>query len=193
MQQKLEERKYLNEQIMNHQRLLVQIFTFSIIAGVAILGWGLQSFLASGEDPSWTSVFLVLAPMAIVIPCAYIIKGIREDIFRWGAYIIVFHEGEGTLGYENLLDKLRDKARKVKESYSTICVAYWVLFLICACLFIYGILSSGTIHDGWAMLALVPFGFLIYWTIRFVDIPSKTSRKQYREDWLKAKEGVQEQ
>ena len=193
MQQNSEERKYLNGQIMNHQRLLLQIFTFSIIAGVAILGWGLQSFPASREDTSWTSVFLLLAPMAIVIPCAYIISGIREEIFRWGAYIILFHEGEGTLAYENLLDKLRDKAGKGKESYSPICLAYWALFLICAIPFVLGIMSSGAIHYGWSALAILPLGLLIHWTIRFVDIPSKSSRKRYRQDWLKAEKAIQEQ
>jgi hypothetical protein len=197
MQQKLEERKYLNEQIMNHQRLLVQIFTFSIIAGVAILGWGLQSFPASGEDTSSTSLFLLLAPIGIVIPCAYMIKGIREEIFRWGAYIILFHEREGTLAYENLLDKLRDilrdKRHKFRESYSAIWVAYVVLCLICAILFVVGIWRSGTIHYGWSAVALVPLGFLIHWCKGFRNIPSESSRKQYKDDWRKAEKGIQEQ
>lgn len=190
---RLEERKYLNEQIMNHQRLLVQIFTFSIIAGVAILGWGLQSFPSSGEDTSWTSLFLLLAPVGIVIPCAYMIKGIREEMFRWGAYIILFHEGEGTLGYENLVDKLRDTPRKLKESYSAIWVAYAVLCLTCAILFVVGIWRSGTVQYGWSAVALVPLAFLIHWCKRFCNIPSESSRKQYKDDWRKAEKRIQEQ
>lgn len=127
MQQKLEEHKYRNEQIMNHQRLIFQIFTFSVIAAVAILGWGLQNFPKSGTEASGLAPFLVLAPMAIILPCAFIISAIREEVFGWAAYIIVFHKSE----YETALDKMRDKVGRFRESYTSIGWTYWVFFAIC--------------------------------------------------------------
>ncbi len=94
MQLKLEEHKYLNDQIMNHQKILLQIFTFSVIAAVAVLGWGLQSAPRNGAEASELAAFILLLPPAILIPCAFIISSIRKEIFVWGAYITVFHESE---------------------------------------------------------------------------------------------------
>jgi hypothetical protein len=187
MQQKLEERKYLNEQIINHQRLIFQIFTFSIIAAVAILGWGLQSFPKSGTETSWLTLFLLLAPMAIVVPCAFIISAIRQEIFGWAAYIIVFHEGEEDFGYEKALDKIRDKVRPFRESYTPLCWTYLALLGICSGLFIWAILNS-CICNRWSALVAIPIGLLVYWTIKFINIPSRSNRAKLKNEWLKVKE-----
>jgi len=188
MQQKLEEYKYLNQQIMNHQRLLFQIFTFSVIAAVAILGWGLQSFPKSGTEASGLTVFLLLVPMAIVVPCAFVISGIREDIFRWGAYIILFHESDGGLGYETLLDKIRDKAGRFKESYTPLFWTYLAFLSICSGLFIRGIWISPMLPNGLSALVAIPIGLLIRWAIKFINIPSQSNREKLKNEWLEAKE-----
>jgi len=187
MQQKLEERRYLNEQIMNHQRLIFQIFTFSVISAVAILGWGSQSFPESGTEASALTLFLVLAPMAIILPCAFIISGIREEIFGWAAYIIVFHESGEGLGYETVLDKARDKFGRFRESYTSLLFTYWALCGICCGLFLYGIENS-SMPSSLSAVVIIPIGFLIYWTIKFIEIPSKSNRDKLRKRWLETKQ-----
>ena len=183
MQQKLEERRYLNEQIINHQRLIFQIFTFSIIAAIAILGWGLQSVPKSGAEASELAPFLVLAPMAIIIPCAFIISAIREEVFGWAAYIIVFYESE----YETALDKVRDKAGRFRESYTSICFTYWVFFAICGGLFIWSIWNS-SLCNGLCALVVIPLVFLLIWYFKFKSIPSKSNRDRLKNQWLEAKQ-----
>ena len=182
MQQKLEERKYLNEQIMTHQRLIFQIFTFSIIAAVAILGWGLQNFPKSGTEASGLALFLVLAPMAVILPCAFIISAIRKEIFGWAAYIIVFHKSE----YETALDKMRDKAGRFRESYTSIVWTYWSFFVICIGLFMWGIWNS-PMNNSLCALGVIPFVILLLWHLEFSNIPSSRNRERLKNEWREAK------
>jgi len=183
MQQKLEDRRYLNEQIINHQRLIFQIFTFSVIAAIAILGWGLQSIPESGAEASVLAPFLLLAPMAIIIPCAFIISAIREEVFGWAAYIIVFYESE----YETALDKMRDKTGRFRESYTSICWTYWIFFSICGALFIWRIWDS-SLHNVLCVLVVIPLFFLFLWHCKFTKIPSKSNRDRLKKQWLEAKQ-----
>lgn len=191
MQQQLEERRYINEQIINHQRLLFQIFTFSVIAAVAILGWGMQVFLTTGRGE--LAAFLLLAPTAIIIPCAFIIGAIRDEIFGWGAYILVFHEDEREPGYETILDKKRDEVEERKrcgrfrESYTSIIGVYSVFILICCSLFFYVILIS-PICSYFSALVVFPIGLHIWWCIKFYNIPSKEHRDKLKKDWREAKD-----
>jgi hypothetical protein len=189
MQQKLEERKYLNEQIINHQRLIFQIFTFSVIAAVAILGWSSQTFLGSDMEASWLAIFFVLAPLVIILPCAFIISAIRGEIFGWGAYIIVFHESGECLGYETVLDTARNNFGRFRESYTSISLAYWFLCVVCCGLFIYGIcgIENGSMPCGISAVVIIPIGLLIYWTIKFVNIPSRSNREKLKNEWREAK------
>ena len=189
MQQKLEEYKYLNQQIMNHQRLLFQIFTFSVIAAVAILSWGLQSFPKSGMEASGLAPFLLLAPMAIVLPCAFIIRGIREEIFGWGAYIIVFHESVGDVGYETRLDRIRDKVGRFRESYTYLIGIYWSFLGICIWLFIWGIMHSPMCGNLPVLIAPPAslFGLLLWWSIKFFNVPGRSNRRKLKNEWLEAK------
>src|SRR3990172_1100416 len=95
MQHDLEEYRYLNDQIKTHQHLVFQIFAISTAASVALLGYGLQNFFMAenGQKISKLAPFIILAPIAIIVPSIFLISAIREDIFSWGAYISVFHEG----------------------------------------------------------------------------------------------------
>ena len=192
MQRDLEEYKYLNEQIMNHQRLLFQIFTFSVIAAVAILGWGMQSFPKTGTEASGLTPFLPLAPMAIILPCAFIISGIREEVFGWGAYIIVFHESDTGLGYETVLDKTRDKAGRFRESYASVTYTYWALLSISSGLFVYAI-NNSPMHNGLCALVAIPIGILVYWTTKFCNIPSRSNREKLKNKWREAKKELLEE
>ena len=187
MQQQLEERKYLNSQIMNHQRLLFQIFTFSVIAAVAILGWGIEALSKNGTGRSELAPFIFLTPMAIIIPCAFIISAIRDEIFGWAAYIFVFHEGDQHPGYETALDKMRDQHGGFRESYTSIIGVYSIFILICCILFIIAILIS-PICSYYSTLVVFPIGLHIWWCIKFLNIPKKNNREKLKKDWLEAKE-----
>ena len=193
MEQKSDERKYLHEQIITHQRLMFQIFTFSIIAAAAILGWGLQTLAASVTVATRVNPFLLLVPMAIIIPCAFIIGGMRADIFRWGTYIIVFHGSDEGAQYEPLLDKIRDRSSPLKESYTPIVPTYWAFLCICARLFVPAISDSPTHCNDLSALITVPLVPLIFWTITFIKIPSKRNRDRLKKEWRKAKEALAEE
>ncbi len=182
MRHDLEEYRYINEQIISHQRLIFQIFTFSVIAAVALLGYGLQNFFGEQGKISGFALFVILAPVAIIIPCAFIISAIREDIFRWGAYIVVFHEPEGKPGYETRLNKIRDRKNPLAEAYTALVWTYWALCLACCAWFIWGILSA-LFHCAWSILVIIPLGFLIYGTIRFCRIPCRGNRQQLIDEW----------
>lgn len=186
MQQKLEERKYLNEQIMNHQRLLFQIFTFSVIAAIAVLGWSIQ-ILSGNRAGSELAPFLLLAPTAIIISCAFVISAIRDDVFGWGAYIIVFHEQGEAAGYETALDMLRTKLGRFRESYTSIFGVYLVIILLCCLSFVIVILTSER-SPYLIALVTIPLGFHVWWSVIYFNIPSEANRKKHRDLWQEAKE-----
>ena len=191
-----EERQYIREQIIVHQRLIFQIFTFSIIAAIAVLGWGIQDFPTTsetnGEKASLPHVFFLLAPLAITVPCAWVIKGIREDIFRWGAYILVFHESD-RLGYEKLLDKARETKDVIKESYSATFFAYGMLTLLCSGLFCWGVVDSPNIHWGLCFVVVIPLIVQTCLSRIFFRIPSDRKRQEYQDNWREAQEALSQQ
>jgi len=170
---------------MVHQRLIFQIFTFSIISSVALLGYGLQNFFEEPRKISELAPFVILTPMAIIVPCAFMINAMREDIFRWGAYIIVFHESDTEPGYEMRLNKIRDMTNPLKESYTSIVWVYLVLCFACSGLFAWGVLMA-PFHWSWSLLAIIPLGSLIWATVRFCKIPSKGNREKLLREWRKA-------
>jgi len=181
MQQRLEEYKYINQEIAVHQRLIIQIFTISLIASVVVVGYGLQQFTST------VGPFVMLIPMAIIIPCAFLISGLRRDIFRLGAYVMVMHENDKKPGYETLLDKVRDNTGSLKESLTPIVLTYCTLGVICAGLFVHGVRNIELVPDKVSWLAIVPLLFLGCWAYRYIKIPSKPNRDKLKEEWREAK------
>jgi len=186
----LEEHKYINEEIIVHQRLIIQLFTFSIIASVALLGYGVQNFSGEQGSISELSPFVIFAPMAIIVPCAWVITKIRKEIFRWGAYIMVFHESEKP-GYETMLDKIRDIRNSWwEESYTPLVITWWGLCAACTGLFIWGVLHT-PLHWCWSMLSILPLGFLGRTTDKFCKIPTKGYRQKLEKEWSEAKQATE--
>ena len=185
MDHKIEEYRYIQNAILNHQRLIFQIFTFSVIASVAVLGWGLQSLNRGIETPAFTP-FLLLIPMAIILPSAFIINGMRQDILRWGAYIMLEHEGASP-GYETLLDRIRDGQGRFAESYTPLIWTYWALSGVCNGVFIWSISNIYPIHMGFSALVALCFVLLAVWSRIFTRIPSKSNRDKLKKDWWEAK------
>ena len=99
-QPQIEEFKALREEIVGFQRAIVQVFTFSVIAAGALIGYGLNSQVG----------YLFLAPFAILLPCGFGIVRKMDAILRNGAYIKFFIEDEVEgFQWETVLYKSRQK------------------------------------------------------------------------------------
>lgn len=190
MNKSSEEYNKLARQVEGQFRLIVQVFTVSIVAAVALLGYVLK-LLAAGEVDSDFTVFLPLAPLAITTPCAYLIRELRKEIFKWGAYVQVYLEDGEDWRYETELTKyMRRHSDVEKESFNPIGIAYWVLFGVC-----------GGVSIGWgiwrvyeasmmlravilllAVVAIVVGVLWLYkrWWVDYKDIPM-----QYREEYVR--------
>ncbi len=181
-QRKIEEYKYLNRQILNHQGLVIQVFTFSIIASVAILGLALNNYF--GEDKSKYALLVAFVPMAIIIPCAFFLASTRADIFRLGAFIRVIHESGQDPGYETLLEKKREGTgyiKSMREAFSYVMVTYWLIFIVCLVFFVWGLSSLQL----WYLIFVVVLAFimLVSASREFFSIPTDKRRKQFEKEW----------
>ena len=206
MDKSREEYNKLARHIEGQFRLIVQVFTVSIVAAVALLGYVLKVLTAGGVY-SDLMVLLPLAPLAITTPCAYLIRELRKEIFKWGAYVQVYLEDGGDWRYETELTKyMRIHSHVEKESFNLIGIAYWVLFGVC------GGVSVGWgvwgMYEGSMMLGAVivlasavsiVFGLLwLYrtWWADYKDIPVQY-REKYVRRWTEVKQmgngGVQMQ
>ena len=141
-QMRLEEYKYLNQQIMNQQRLIIEVFTFSVIASVALLGYALQSVLKSDDAVDNLMPYIVLAPSAIIVPCAFLITAVRKDIQKWGAYIMVFHEDKGGACWETRLREFAKKNPRSTESFSYLFLTYWILQFVIMIAYIWSVAQA---------------------------------------------------
>lgn len=141
----IEEYRYIHDEIITHQRLTFQIFTFSVIASVSILGYGLSNDYSTANP---LELLIFVCPIVIILPCAWIISNIREQIFRWGAYIQVSHEQSKT-AYETKLSILKKRNTKsFKESYTPIICTLWGMMIISIALyFIHIVLMSSDSLD----------------------------------------------
>ena len=94
----------LRKQINGQFNLITQIFIASVIASGALLGYIIKviadqslitnSVKEAGTFPSdfMIAPFLMLSPLIIVLPCAYLISTLRKEIFQWALYIKVIIE-----------------------------------------------------------------------------------------------------
>jgi len=182
MNTKLAEYNALRSQIEGQFKLIVQVFTASVIGAVALFGYVFQSSVSSSISNAVP--FLLLTPLAILIPCAYFLSSLRREIFEWAAYIQVFLEDGQDNKYETMRAKFRER-NKPKESLSPIAWTYWALFVMCVCAFGWG-LCIASLSFFWIAIALIPFCLLIMWHIGYVRIPFKDSNEALSR-WRKIK------
>jgi hypothetical protein len=179
---RIEEYKAIRSQIDNQSRLQVQVFTFSIISASALIGYLLKFF--EQDDINTVTVYIFLVPTLIYIPCAYLIKDMRDEIYRWGTYIHIFIENENSQYYEGALGSIRDRFSS-SESFNPMFTAYWAFTVVCMGLFLFFIV--GTEMMWWTIL---PWLVVIYSLgnahIKFNLIPSK-GRANYIQDWKSIK------
>ena len=135
---KKEEYISLRSSIDDASRMQIQVFTFSVITSTTILGVILQF---GNQIYTSSTIYVFLMPPLIIIPCSFLIKNLRAEIYRAGTYIQVFVEDDSPFMYEGALSIIRDRF-KSKESFGPIFTAYWILLLICAVLFISSAIDS---------------------------------------------------
>lgn len=175
MNGKQDEYRALRGQIEGQFKLIIQIFVVSIVASVALFGYVFQAIAQSAITSSWMTPFFFLTPMAIIIPCAYLLASLRREIFQWAAYLQVFHESEQGPRYETILNMYRDKY-KPQESLTPIVWTYWALFIVCCSA--YGWELSEISSSLWYLcILLIPFVMLFTWHRGYTRIP-----KRYREE-----------
>ena len=171
----------LGRHIEGQFRLIAHVFTASLIVSVSLLSYGLKALSGSTSVPG-PGPFLLLAPLVIAVPCAYLIRSLREEIFKWATYIRVYLEDNVEWQYETELTKYRGRFPE-SESLSPIAATYWCLFGLCSVCFGWA-LHEDSMALCWLLLLLVPFGLLLYWQMRYQDIPhgySATCEKNWSE------------
>jgi hypothetical protein len=170
----------IRRQVEGQFSLIVQVFVASVIASVALFGYGFQTLARKEDSVSGLAPFLVLAPLAITIPCAYFIASLRREIFKWGTYIQTFLEDGRNLRYETELARYREKYKET-ESLSPIALTYWGLFLIFASSFGWGLHTSSS-SLWWLFVLVLPVCLLLHWNCRYNAIPTK-DRGKMEERW----------
>lgn len=197
MDKDVEEYRALRQHIQGQFTLIFQVFTASIVAAIALLGYALNNTLgvfAKAEHISNLGLYLFfpLIPLAIIIPFAFLIKSLRKEIFKWGAYVEVYLEDGKNWKYETELNKYMEKHRE-RESFNPIALSYFVLGGLCfglsLSLYLYKFpLSFPNLF--WLILIFV-FAIVVGWLYKkwwddFKDIPIK-ARQEYVLRWKKTK------
>ena len=65
--------------------LMWRVFGLSITVGAALISYFLQ--LTKPIQPPFDVLHIIFAPPLIYVPCAYIVNGMRGEIFMFGIYI----------------------------------------------------------------------------------------------------------
>lgn len=181
----------LRKQIFGQFNLITQIFIASIIASGALLGYIIKvvadksiivnSIGVTGTSPSDFVIipFLMVAPLIIIMPCAYLISTLRKEIFLWAMYIKVFIEKDNE-GYETNIYRFREKYN-FTESFSPIAVSYFVFVFICDLLFLY-VFEQTEMSIWWLMVPVLFLILALVWYYDYRDIPLRCSR-EYEEKW----------
>jgi len=183
-----EEYVRLARHIETQFKLITQVFTTSIVASVALLGYSVKGLLGAA-GVSKLEPFLLLTPLLIVVTSAWWISSLRREIFKWAMYIMLYLEDGSERRYETELAKYRDRFSE-RESLTQIVLPYWGLFAICSLCFGQA-LTEASMNLLWLLL-LVPLGvLLVCWHRDFKYIPEK-SRKEYEGRWTAARDGTKE-
>lgn len=185
MDAKLAEHRVLMSHIESQFRLIIQVFTASLIVGLGLLGYAFQI--------GRSAPYAFLSPILIFMPCGYLLITLREEIFRWGMYIRVFLENGKDLRYETALARLRAKY-PFTESLTPIFPAYWLLLVISVALFV--LYSLCAVPQclwywlGWGLAILALLATLCYLHVRYAQIPDKET-EEFTNNWESIKKEFQ--
>ncbi|MCI5178960.1 MAG: hypothetical protein D3911_06515 [Candidatus Electrothrix sp. AW3_4] len=179
----IEEYKSLRQQIDSQSKLMIQVFTFSIISSSALLGYFFNLFNNTGL--SILTLQLLFGPSLILVPCAYLIKDMRDEIYRWGTYLYVYFEDGSSSHYESALSLMRERYGS-SESFNPIFLTFWSFTFIC--IFLYIILSNQQhVLKVWQALPWLSIVWLLHRAhYQFNKIPD-VKRQFYIDAWKSIK------
>jgi len=194
----MDDYNWLRRHIHGQFNLITQIFIASVIASGALLGYIIKimvdgSIAKSIEQMQATpndfniAPFLLLTPIIIVLPSAYLISTLRKEIFLWGMYIKVFLENEKVGGWETHVSKFREKFN-TEESFNPISITYISFILVCFLLFMYVFVLT-KMSLWWILVPLVPIVLFFLWFMDYRTIPSRCS-KEFEKKWRIIKKDI---
>lgn len=179
MSEKAIDHERLGRHIEQQFRLITQIFTTSLVAAVAVLGYGL-SYIGRPLDISPIGLVILLAPLVMVLPSGYLILGLRREIFQWGAFIRVYIDPGADLKYETKVAKYR-RCFKKDNSLDSIAFTYWGLCATCFGLYIWQ-LSAIAVSMLWCLVMLPFAGGFVHWGLRYMRLPARADQ-EYEAKW----------
>ena len=202
MDKDVEEYRAIRQHIHGQFTLIFQVFTVSIVTTIALLGYALNNTLgvfAKAEHISNLGLYLFfpLIPLAIIIPFAFLIKSLRKEIFKWGAYVEVYLEDGKNWKYETELNKYMEKHRE-RESFNPIALSYFVLGGLCfglsLSLYLYKFPLS--FPSLFYLIAIFVFAIVMGWLYKkwwddYKDIPIQ-ARQEYILRWKETKNETNE-
>ncbi len=191
---RLEDYRYTNEQIMMHQRLMVQIFTFSLIISVPLIGYGLQIFWGTkevGEQISPYAPYIFLAPALLFIPALAMMYALREAIFQLITYSIVFHQQEAP-GYDIRCRQATSESGILRKVFVVMVLIYWVLFLLCTALSVITIINQSW-ENIWGLALLLSLEFILISRLTYIycSIDNKKNMTDRISRWEKVRKQEQ--
>jgi len=156
----LAEYRALREEILHNDRLIIEVFTFSIISSGALIGYSTSLFSSTDSSSFQYAPFIALIPLIIIIPCTYLLTSLRLQIIRLGSYIRAYIETKlDDLNYEGAVAKLAKSEKGsalMKLSMTPISLTYIAIFLLCWIIFfaIYPI-NFGEILEAYMLIPIV--------------------------------------
>lgn len=188
----LEEYKTLREELQVRVRGFIYVFAISLVVLVpfisGIIIYWMESMAVMKADPSLLYAYILLSPLFILIPCAYLLVSLRKDIFRCGTYIQVFLESDSEFRWESALSEFRQTYSE--ETLEPAFWVYWAFLAICSGLFGYTLylLSQSFWH---LVVALLLTLFLAKAHFDYKRVLTKTS-EAFRNRWGEIKEAMDE-
>jgi hypothetical protein len=179
-----EEYNRLGRHIEGQFRLIIQIFTASLVASLGVLGYigsVIYGFQPTSNKTVYIEPFLAFAPLIIVFSCGLLIGYLRMEIFKWGAYIKVFLNDGKNWRYESELDKYRSKFHE-EESLDGIAILYCFVLVLCFFVYWFGLNKSSMQLEHWLPISLIPTVLFAWWWIWYSSIPRRWS-KRYEDRW----------
>lgn len=186
---KNEEYKRLSAEILQDQRIRINIFTFSITASAAIMGFSSQFASADKADSPLSLLAIVSAIYAIIIPCIILVYHYTRGINCKSEYLRIAHEEQWMVAFDKLTEKIIPGDDDLKKTYRIVSIlggytteksftiAYLLLnFIICSSA------VTKAHKTGYLYLTASICFFLGTFAVMIVFRPMK--KKEYRRLWI---------
>lgn len=193
----LAEYEALRDEILHNDRLIVEVFTFSVIASGALIGYATSLFGSATSNSLEYRAYFSLAPLIIIIPCSYLLVSLRIQIIRLGSYIRAFIESKLIdLQYEGAVIKLAEKEKSswlMRLSLTPISLAYTAIFIICwlTVFFLYSPnMSIQICLNSMIPIVLLICSLLLFVPAQFLFIKAGNRKEKFYNYWQDVKKDL---